>query len=108
MHLLLMSRETQEIRQDPIEWPRGFKDVPYEDYNPSLHFCPQKDKERKLYQGAAIHPHYQKYKDKIHRLKAEATDAGRSGGLDTLDSLDSPQTKKSSCRMQFIYLRNLI
>lgn len=36
-----------------------------------------------------------KIKDKIHRLKAEATDAAPSAGLVTLDSLDSPQTKIS-------------
>lgn len=88
-----MSKGTLEIRQDPIEWPRDFKDVPSEDYNPLLHFCSQKDKERKLYQGAEIHPYYQKYKDKIHRLKAEATEVVPSSGLVTLDSLDSSDEK---------------
>lgn len=99
-----MSRGTLEIRWDPKEWPRGFKDVPNEDYHPSLHFFPLKKikKENFIKEQKFIHS-IRKYKDKIHRLKADATDAAPLAGLVTLDSLDSPQTKIGSCRMQFIY-----
>lgn len=71
----LTSRETAEIRKDLGEWLKGFKDVPCEDSNQSLHFVPWRrlrQKTEALYQGTEIHPEFiRKYEDNIQRLKAD-------------------------------------
>lgn len=67
------------------------------------HFFLKKTKKENFTKEQEFIHSVRKYKDKIHRLKAEAADAAPSAGVVTLDSHYSPQTKIGSCRMQFIY-----